>query len=123
MNRYTIYCTPEQTKKALDLHAPIDYCINQFDIDDSEFIGYANKTKIKLYAIIPTAEQMIGFFRSINIHIEIHKDIIDKWSVYGHKISPIEFTVFDRLTGYDSFEEATLAAIDAALDYLSNNKK
>lgn len=24
MNRYTIYCTPEQTKKALELGAPIE---------------------------------------------------------------------------------------------------
>lgn len=116
---YTIYCTSEQTQKAIELGVPIDHSSSQFDDDCTDNIELLSNG---LYAIIPTAEQMIGFFRSKNIHIVIHKDVIDKWSVYGHEIVPIEFTIFDRLTGYNSFEEATIAAIDAALEYLKTNQ-
>ena len=47
MDRYTIYCTEEQTKKALELGAPIE----------SEYIELICKS----FLIYPTAEQMIGF--------------------------------------------------------------
>lgn len=53
-----------------------------------------------------------------NIHLVIHKDRIDEWSVYGHEISPIEFTVFPLLTGFDSYEEALSAGITKALESL-----
>ena len=53
-----------------------------------------------------------------NIHLVIHKDRIDEWSVYGHEISPIEFTVFSFLTGFDSYEEALSAGITKALESL-----
>lgn len=126
MNRYEIRCTPEQTRKALELGAPIEFEMEwPFNSDTFERSPYP---EIKMdkdgepSLINPTAEQMLGFFRSKNIHIVIQKDIIDNWSAYGHEISPIEFTVFDRLTGYKSYEEATIAAIDAALEYLTDNK-
>lgn len=111
MNRYTIHCTEEQTKKALELGAPIT---------NIHTVGNDGITK-EWKLVNPTAEQMMGFFRSKNIHIVIQKDIVDNWSAYGHEISPIEFTVFDRLTSYNSFEEATLAAVDAALEHLIDN--
>ena len=53
-----------------------------------------------------------------NIHLVIHKDIIDEWSVYGHEITPIEFTVFPLHTGFDSYEEALSAGITKALESL-----
>ena len=53
-----------------------------------------------------------------NIHLVIHKDRIDEWSVYGHEIAPIEFTVFSLLTGFDSYEEALSAGITKALESL-----
>ena len=53
-----------------------------------------------------------------NIHLVIHKDRIDEWSVYGHEISPIEFTVFSLLTGFDFYEEALSAGITKALESL-----
>ena len=53
-----------------------------------------------------------------NIHLVIHKDRIDEWSAYGHEISPIEFTVFSLLTGFDSYEEALSAGITKALESL-----
>ena len=125
MEQYTIYCSDEQTKKAYELGAPI-YVFDKWNskaIEETKFkIEHRAKLDSGLRAENPTTEQMIGFFRSKNIHIVIHKDVVDKWSAYGHEIEPIEFTVFDRLNGYDSFEEAILAAIDAALDYLSKKK-
>ena len=53
-----------------------------------------------------------------NIHLVIHKDRIDEWSVYGHEIAPIEFTVFSLLTGFYSYEEALGAGITKALESL-----
>ena len=53
-----------------------------------------------------------------NIHLVIHKDRIDEWSVYGHEISPIEFTVFPLFTGFYSYEEALSAGITKALESL-----
>ena len=53
-----------------------------------------------------------------NIHLVIHKDRIDEWSVYGHEIAPIEFTVFPLLTGFDSYEEALSTGITKALESL-----
>ena len=55
-----------------------------------------------------------------NIHLVIHKDRIDEWSVYGHEIAPIEFTVFPLLTGFDSYEEALSAGITKALKSLKS---
>lgn len=138
MYDYTLLCTPEQTKKALELGAPIRNFItkeeskrlvdkakseNRIDEYENELLKYHQTIIDDMVYCIPTAEQMMGFFRSKNIHIVIHKDVVDDWSAYGHEIAPIEFTVFDRLVGFNSFEEATIAAIDAALNYLTNNEK
>lgn len=122
MNEYTLYCTKDQTKKVLELGATLTE-------DRSDWFNTANHICVgdtifgDIWYHCPTVEQMFGFFRSKNIHIVIHKDAVDKWSVYGHEIMPIEFTVFDRLTGFDSYEEATLAAIDAILEYLEQSTK
>lgn len=116
LSDYAICCTPEQTKKALELGAPIE--TYKPIIINSKAGGSFTTPTIETV----TAEQMIGFFRDKNIHIVIHKDVVDKWSVYGHEIAPIEFTVFDRLIGFSSYKEAILAAIDAALEYLANKK-
>ena len=53
-----------------------------------------------------------------NIHLVIHKDRIDEWSIYGHEIAPIEFTVFPLHTGFSSYEEALSAGITKALESL-----
>ena len=59
MDRYTINCTSEQTKKALALGAPIDHSGVPFE--DLESLGYSEYYKTIIYGIIPTAEQMIGW--------------------------------------------------------------
>lgn len=119
MNEYTLFCTMEQTRKVLELGATLTE-------DRSEWVNTANHICVgDIWYHCPTVEQMFGFFRSKNIHIVIHKDAVDKWSVYCHEIMPMpfEFTIFDRLTEFDSYEDAALAAIDATLEYLEQSIK
>ena len=55
MNRYTIYCTQEQTKKALELGAPIIIAQSRHDLYNNKFCFI---DCIEPTVIIPTAEQM-----------------------------------------------------------------
>lgn len=114
---YTIYCTPEQTKKALELGAPIKYTLER--LIDSCF-----------KPIIPTAEQMISWLEEQGMLIDVSFIGTDKPKMQGDKIFIYhvfdlnewkELIPFSRI--YSSRKEATLASIDAALEYLSNNKK
>lgn len=103
MERYTIYCTEEQTKKALELGAPIEkicYALNEH---------WQDKT--------PTAEQMIGWLEEQGITVEMVK-CETHW--FARTYSD-ENTNFNK-GRFFSRKEATLAAIDAALDYLSKLK-
>lgn len=114
MEKYTIYCTKGQTKKALELGASIEHssiCYEGYDI-----IGYSKDYVSQVYGIIPTAEQMLGWLRSQGFRFRI-KDLeesthwevtMDGWIADGELSTP---------------KEAILAAIDAALDYLIRNKK
>lgn len=120
MSDYTLFCTVEQTKKDLALGAPIEYasdtdvcCGNYFSMTRNE----------EPYRVLPTAEQMIGFLLDNGI-----ADI-----VISRKMNPYAFGFnvwYEIINGllheekqYSSRKEATLAAIDAALDYLIERKK
>ena len=100
MEKYTIYCTQEQTLKAIELGAPIEGIF------------------------IPTAEQMIGWLEE---HEEI--DEIAPMEKGGDWVYVVYMTGYrsdiesPKDTLYPARPEATLAAIDAALDYLVKNKK
>lgn len=117
MEQYTIYCTEEQTRKALDLGAPITSYENAFistavphfsvGIDDKNWVEY----------ICPTAERMIGWLETkveLGLHVWRGKDY------YGFSlwdgVEEIKYRV-DLATR----KEATLAAIDEALDYLESH--
>lgn len=104
MNEYIIYCTEEQTKKALEFGAPIMVTDN---LGDLVMANYFTNEDNHVATIIPTAEQMIGFLRSKGIQFHFD-DVKDYWYV----------VIDNKLlsTGYDKNKE--LAAIDAALDYL-----
>lgn len=113
---YTIYCTKSQTKKALELGASlnIDYHSNDFE----------NSVKIRnlCYAKIPTAEQLIGYIEAQlcidHIRIFRYNNGWDwSYTIYLSNNETIEICHFN------SRKEATLAAIDAALEYLSNKNK
>lgn len=121
MDTYTIYCTPEQVHKALNLGAPIKTCGYYF----KQQVGCNTISDTDLH-IIPTAEQMIGWLEEQNDidSIEIAKSCVisehDKW----------QFAIWDKHEGWDSGKhcfnsrkEATLAAIDTALKYLENLKQ
>lgn len=68
---YTIYCTPEQTRKALELGAPL-YKLSM-SVEDSHLrdksIRINTDEELIDYAI-PTAEEMIGW-------LEVQKYIIN----------------------------------------------
>lgn len=104
MNRYVIYCTEEQTKKAFELGAPIKMTLLEGN---------------QLQPIQPTAEQMLGWLEEQEgiTNIVIAKP--SKWvfliynEIYYHSTGE----------GFNSRKEATLAAINGALEYLTNNKK
>lgn len=104
MNQYTIYCTEEQTKKALELGAPITH--NGLD-----------NTPLK----IPTAEQMLGWLEAETTidRVNVSKGIDDKfhWGVYlSYKM------INGSFEGCKTRKEATIAAINSALEYLTNQK-
>lgn len=62
MNKYTIRCTSEQTKKALELGASIKHSNLYFEGSNLLEPGRI------LYAVIPTSEQMIGWLEEqINV--------------------------------------------------------
>lgn len=117
MNKYTIYCTEEQTKKARELGAPIKATSfptpNRVDYDDCyvEYKGY--------YLEIPTAEQMIGWLEKQGILVDVssafnHTNV----KIYGYRIGFGFNDYVSDAVDYPTRKEATLAAIDAALDYL-----
>lgn len=91
---YTIYCTPEQTKKALELGALIKYYYDSRNL-----------------LLTPTAEQMIGYLRMRGFKFSFD-DIYNYWAVsYDLKI-----------INKGNSNNKELDAINAALEYLSNNK-
>lgn len=124
MEQYTIYCTESQTRKALELGAPIELESEYYHPTENDFkldnpIPCKSFTRGYHYAKCPTAEQMIGWLEEQCVYeLSIYKSI---WT-WGWTIL---FKDEYRINGHEfkSRKEATLAAIDAALEYLSNNKK
>lgn len=57
MDKYTIYCTEEQTKKAIELGAPISFNKVGEGLPSHHLVSREKRG----YYEIPTAEQMIGF--------------------------------------------------------------
>lgn len=142
---YTIYCTPEQTKKAFELGAPIRNFItkeeskrlvdkarleNRIEEYENELAKYHQTIIGDMVYCYPTAEQMISWLEEQGMLIDVSFIGTDKPKMQGDKIFIYhvfdlnewkELIPFSRI--YSSRKEATLASIDAALEYLSNNKK
>lgn len=142
MKDYAIYCTEEQAKKAIKLGAPIDVEKEDNFIASQEF-GYTSESTTfkdfvectdmtiidnnepRVACIIPTAEQLIGWLE------EQLKGVIslDKGFSAGSRkwiwvISDDYENIIDtHIVFYLTRQEATLAAIDAALDYLIKIKE
>lgn len=125
MNRYTIFCTVEQTKKALELGAPIDMFTEDFDPRDILPEGcepiFINKreqtTHFQYWLVSPTAEQMIGWLEEKDIIVKIVK-CDTRWFARPCSCKNADF----NKDGYSSRKEATLTAIDSALNYLIQMK-
>lgn len=103
---YTIYCTLEQTKKALELGAPIEKKEIQVCDNAKHFFWYDG-----FYYNYPTAEQMINWLEEYGFNFET----VSYYTMLEHdKLGTMGF--------YEgTLNEEILTAIDAALDYLSNN--
>lgn len=111
MNSYKIPCTEEQTKKALNLGVPIKKISHYYN--GEEF--YSND---KTY-LIPTAEEMIGWLEEQDVYINVcWEDCI--YYVQIRSVDKGYIGIGDTI--YTSRKEATIAAIDVALEYLTNNK-
>lgn len=112
MEKYTIYCTEEQTRKALELGSPIEYAQIKHVPNTLEVNGI-------LYRF-PTAEQMIGWLEEqfIRVYVQPYTDECNvRFKGKVHTIGVC--TVIDSR----SRKEATLAAIDKAFEYLKEQKK
>lgn len=118
MERYKISCTPEQTRKAIELGAPLTLYPIKAHLSDEGcekmHVIRAVKDGYEKYYLCPTAEQMIGFLRSKGIKFHFD-DETNYWRV-DTSIEPISISC-------GVSEQRELAAIDAALEYLKNNKK
>lgn len=120
MGLYAIYCTEEQTKKALELGAPIEVLYTKADYQQKrptisikgEFVDYAY--------FVPTAEEMIGWLENQGLYFSIEcigNYVYEVWTKDTDKIVIIiNSCVHTR-------KEATLSAIDAALEHLNENQK
>lgn len=122
MNRYEIYCTAEQTAKAIKIGALIKWSHNRFEDDEFDPIGPDT------YAVIPTATQMLGWLESEKglKYFCIEKDYdleSERYSdTYCWRVVFNDISFFSK-NSYETRQEATLAAIDAALDYLIKAKE
>lgn len=75
MNKYTIFCTEEQTRKALELGAPIEFeveCpVNLETLERSPYPDIKMGKDGEPILIIPTAEQMLGWLDKQGVTFEV----------------------------------------------------
>lgn len=108
MNEYTIYCTPRQTTKANKLGAPVILWEDFPSITTATGYYLEDTTMFAL----PTAEQMINWLEEQGFGFELT-------NVY----SSVDYKDKGCIGMYGGIrKETTIMAIDAALEYLSNNK-
>lgn len=114
---YSIYCTPEQTGKALELGAPL-YLQS---VDDDEDSIEVVENSVYNYYEIPTAEEMIGWLEDQKYisSIEVsYQYMLNKYCYYIFDNYGNDIESLDSKIRFNSRKEATLAAINAALEYL-----
>lgn len=119
MNKYTIYCTKEQIRKAYLLGAPIENKIKTGYYYNKE---YPIKLNMFQYGKISTAEQICGWLREkYNIHIYTlqcrNLTYIPQANICNDGVIT-ELFDWNYEEYFDSHQQAILIAIDVALDYL-----
>lgn len=124
MKRYTLYCSLEQTKKALELGAPIERGhegSKYFNIGVPTFYNENDEIcRVKNSVVfVPTAEEMLGWLAEQGLAIDT------EWSWNGQVTMWVWYNPEKELiytSHANSLKEATLAAIDSALEYLKQQK-
>lgn len=120
MNRYTINCTESQTKRSYKLGAPIKlYETNEYTFHLPKMIC---KDGIERHFVNPTAEQIIGWLNTHDLNVSVFGSEFRGgfYSCFHYGICVKE--LLDNEKRFVSRKEATITAIDAALDYLEKNK-
>lgn len=116
MNKYTIYCTEEQTRKAFELGAPLEEAKSLIDAQDRKHLMLENNRGGFYLPYIPTTAQMIGWLeeQGVLVDVEMRTGIA---YVYDrkNKVHVKTITIHSR-------KEGTFVAIDTALEYLENKK-
>lgn len=122
MNTFTIFCTEAQTRRALELGAPINIRCSYNGYYPLPFIREII-VEPHHFAEVPTAEQMLGWLKTkgfafgitnyndgFNDHVfwRVANNQDKRWYISDDKLKDPK--------------EAVLAAIDAALNYLKNKK-
>lgn len=110
ISEYTTYCSEEQTRKALELGAPIETTKRLEPLVNRKYI-----TDLDNYSaiIVPTAEQMMGWMRSKGIQFHFD-DETNYWRV-SNELEPISIS-------YGNSPKKELSAIDAVLEYMGKQK-
>lgn len=118
MRKYKIYCTQEQTKKSLNLGAPLE-------IGEGKGTILCRLQNFHTYkaCVIPTAEEMIGWLeeQGVSIEIRVNQRTDGVTNFVYNVICGSYASLNNEVIFFDSRKEATLAAIDAALEYLAND--
>lgn len=117
MDRFEIRCTEEQTLKAIKLDAPILVTPAELYEELPHFNMAIDGENASI--IIPTAEQMLGWLEEQEPIKEVCVLLIGSWEYIISNGSENPLCGFD----FNTRKEATIAAIDAALEYLSNKEK
>jgi len=120
MNWFTIYCTEEQTRKALALGAPIEQ-YPYYDVVKYEVRNFFHDNKTRF--MFPTAEQMIGWLTEKMKITTFHVTYFPVHEKYGFLIIADGFVLEIDADNDGRFlvntrKEATLLAISYALDWL-----
>lgn len=111
MEIYTIRCTPEQTKRAYNLGAPIQK--GQGIYHGVKTISITPQHEGSFYVIVPTIQQMIGWLRKEKY---FSFNVID--GCYSNIKIKVTFGIELIYEDWGDTEKNTLKAIDAALSYL-----
>lgn len=115
---YTVYCTTEQTKKAFELGAPIEILPNYIEYRIFPLVKCKDGNERPCF--LPTAEQMIGWLEEQDIFININHTS-SGYSSWLKTINKNKY-ISENLGYVSTHKEATIAAIDAALEYLEKQK-
>lgn len=125
---FTISCTEEQTRKALELGAPIQLWSEYYKNQEHDFkldtpIPCRQFTNGYCAASCPTAEQLIGWLRTKGCTPYVYPVMRDGRSVLSARLLiKLDNGNSDSFYGFGEDYSIILAAIDAALEYLTNNK-